>query len=157
MCRGGILVQGMCFLSATHSFDGKNLYRELEIGGRHITLLAIQTFVRKRVCRGTKHGQMTGKLLAIHGFMAKRVCRGMRNTPARLNDTTNRPNPARDTDFCEEKGVSLHAKQPDDRKTVRDTRFNAEKGVSRQGKVVGKRTATDESGVSRSRSGSGRG
>lgn len=51
MCRSGILVQGMCFLSATHSFGGKNLYREMEIGGRHITLFAIQTFVRKRVCR----------------------------------------------------------------------------------------------------------
>ena len=76
MCRGGILVQGMCFLSATHSFGGKNLYRELEIGGRHVTLLAIQTYMRKKVCRGTKHGPMTGKLLAIHGFMAKRVCRG---------------------------------------------------------------------------------
>ena len=133
MCRGGILVQGMCFLSATHSFDGKNLYRELEIGGRHVTLLAIQTFVRKRVCRG------------------------MRNTPARLNDTTNRPNPARDTGFCAGKGVSRHETWPNDRKTVRDTRFNVEKGVSLQGKVVGKRTATDESGVSRSRSGSGRG
>ena len=24
----------MCFLSATHSFDGKNLYRKLEIGGK---------------------------------------------------------------------------------------------------------------------------
>ena len=132
MCRGGILVQGMCFLSATHSFGGKNLYRELEIGGRHVTLLAIQTYMRKKVCRGTKHGPMTGKLLAIHSLMPKRVCRGMRNTPARLNDTTNRPNPARDTDLYEEKGVS------------------------RQGKVVGKRTATGESGVSRSRSGSGR-
>ena len=115
MCRGGILVQGMCFLSA------------------------IQTFVRKKVCRGTKHGQMTRKMFAIHGFMAKRVCRGMRNTPARLNDTTNRPNPARDTDFCEEKGVSRHETWPDDKKTVRDTQFNAKKGVSRQGKVVGKK------------------
>ena len=70
----------------------------------------------------------------------------MRNTPARLNDTTNRPNPARDTDFCEEKGVSQHETWPDDKKTVRDTQFNAKKGVSRQGKVVGKRTATGESG-----------
>ena len=129
----------MCFLSATHSFDGKNLYRELEIGGRYVTLLAIQTFVRKKVCRSTKHGQMTGKLFAIHSFMPKRVCRGMRNTPARLNDTTNRPNPARDTDFCEEKGVSRHETWPDDKKTVRDTQFNAKKGVSRQGKVVGKK------------------
>ena len=107
MCRGGILVQGMCFLSATHSFGGKNLYRELEIGGRHITLLAIQTFVRKRVCRG------------------------MRNTPARLNDTTNHPNPARDTGFCAGKGVSRLETWPDDKKTARDTQFNAEKGVSR--------------------------
>ena len=121
----------MCFLSATHSFDGENLYRELKIGGRHITLLAIQTFVRKRVCRGTKHGQMTGKLLAIHSLMQKRVCRGMRNTPARLNDTTNHPNPARDTDFCEEKGVSRHETWPNDRETARDTRFHGEKGVSR--------------------------
>jgi hypothetical protein len=39
-------------------------------------LIAIQTFVRKKVCRCTKHGQMTGILLALHGFMAKRVCRG---------------------------------------------------------------------------------
>ena len=109
------------------------------------------------MCRGTKHGQMTRKLFAIHGFMAKRVCRGMRNTPARLNDTTNRPNPARDTDFCEEKGVSRHETWPDDKKTVRDTQFNAKKGVSRQGKVVGKRTATGKSRVLRSRSGSGRG
>ena len=131
MCRGGILVQGMCFLSATHSFDGKNLYRELEIGGRHVTLLAIQTFVRKKVCRGTKHGPMKGKLLAIHSLMPKRVCRGMRNTPARLNDTTNRPNSARDTDLYEEKGVSRQETWPDDRKTVRDTRFHGEKGVSR--------------------------
>ena len=138
MCRGGILVQGMCFLSATHSFDGKNLYRELKIGGRHITLLAIQTFVRKKVCRGTKHGLMTGKLLAIHSLMPKRVCRGMRNTPARLNDTTNHPNPARDTGFCAGKGVSLHETRPDDRNTASDTQFHAEKGVSLQGKVVGK-------------------
>ena len=76
MCRGGILVQDMCFLSATHSFGGKNLYRELEIGGRHVTLLAIQTYMTKKVCRGTKHGPMTGKLLAIHSLMPKRVCRG---------------------------------------------------------------------------------
>ena len=67
------------------------------------------------------------------------------------------PNPARDTDFCEEKGVSRHETWPDDRKTVRDTQFNAKKGVSRQGKVVGKRTATGKSRVLRSRSGSGRG
>ena len=100
---------------------------------------------------------MTGILLAIHSFMAKRVCRGMRNTPARLNDTTNRPKPARDTDFCAEKGVSQLETWLDDRKTARDTRFNAEKGVSLLGKVVGKRTATGKSGVSRSRSGSGRG
>ena len=39
------------------------------------SLIAIQTFVRKKVCRGTKHRQMTGKLFAIHGFMTKRVCR----------------------------------------------------------------------------------
>ena len=100
---------------------------------------------------------MTGTLLAIHSFMAKRVCRGMRNTPARLNDTTNRPNPAHDTDFCAEKGVSLHETWPDDRKTVRDTRFHGENGVSLQGKVVGTRTATGKSRVLRSRSGSGRG
>ena len=67
------------------------------------------------------------------------------------------PNPARDTDFCEGKGVSRHETRPDDRKTVRDTQFNAKKGVSRQGKVVGKRTATGKSRVLRSRSGSGRG
>ena len=42
----------------------------------HPNQLAIQTFVRERVCRGTKHGLMTGKLLAIHGLMMpKRVCR----------------------------------------------------------------------------------
>ena len=81
---------------------------------------------------------MTGKLHAIHSFMPKRVCRGMRNTPARLNDTTNRPKPARDTDFCEGKGVSLHETWPYDRNTASDTRFHGEKGVSRQGKVVGK-------------------
>ena len=63
---------------------------------------------------------------------------------------------ARDTDFCAEKGVSQLETWLDDRKTARDTRFNAEKGVSLLGKVVGKRTATGESGVSRSRSGSGR-
>ena len=81
---------------------------------------------------------MTGILLAIHSFMAIRVCRGMRKTPARLNDTTNRPKPARDTDFCEGKGVSLHETWPYDRNTASDTRFHGEKGVSRQGKVVGK-------------------
>ena len=61
---------------------------------------------------------MTGILLAIHSFMPKRVCRGMRNTPARLNDTTNRPNPARDTDFCAVKGVSRHETWPDERNTA---------------------------------------
>ena len=64
---------------------------------------------------------------------------------------------ARDTDLYEEKGVSRHETWPNDRKTASDTQFNAEKGVSLQGKVVGKRTATGESGMSRSRSGSGRG
>ena len=54
--------------------------------------------------------------------------------------------------------MSRHETWLNDRETARDTRFNdAEKGVSLQGKVVGKRTATGESGVSRSRSGSGRG
>ena len=53
--------------------------------------------------------------------------------------------------------MSQHETWPDDRKTVRDTQFNAKKGVSRQGKVVGKRTATGKSRVLRSRSGSGRG
>jgi hypothetical protein len=81
----------------------------------------------------------------------------MRKTPARLNYTTNRPKPDRDTDFCAGKGVSLHETWPDDRNTASDTQFHAEKCVSLQGKVVGKRTATGESGVSRSRSGSGRG
>ena len=38
-------------------------------------LLAIQTFVREKVCRCTKHRQMTRKLPAIHGFRVKRVCR----------------------------------------------------------------------------------
>ena len=62
-------------------------------------MIAIQTFAGEKLCRDTKHGYMTGKLLAIHGFMAKRVCRGMRNTSARLIDTTNRTKPDRDTDF----------------------------------------------------------
>ena len=44
MFRGGIWVQGICFLSATHSFGGKNLYRELEIGGIRVILSAIHPF-----------------------------------------------------------------------------------------------------------------
>ena len=36
----------------------------------------------------------------------------------------------RDTDFCEDKGVSRLETWLDDRKTARDTQFNAEKGVS---------------------------
>ena len=43
---------------------------------------------------------------------------------------------SRDTDFCAEKGVSRHEKQPNDRKTVRDTRFHTEKGVSLQGNTA---------------------
>ena len=43
---------------------------------------------------------------------------------------------SRDTDFCAEKGVSRHEKQPNDRKTVRDTRFHTEKGVSLHGNMA---------------------
>ena len=43
---------------------------------------------------------------------------------------------SRDTDFCAEKGVSRHKRQPNDRKTVRDTRFHTEKGVSLQGNTA---------------------
>ena len=35
---------GYVFLSATHSFGGKNLYRELEIGGMRVILFAIHHF-----------------------------------------------------------------------------------------------------------------
>ena len=57
MCRGGIWVQGMCVLSATHSFGGKNLYRELEIGGIRVILSAIHPFCRNTLCRVLKRGQ----------------------------------------------------------------------------------------------------
>ena len=43
---------------------------------------------------------------------------------------------SRDTDFCAEKGVSRHKRQPNDRKTVRDTRFHTEKGVSLHGNMA---------------------
>ena len=35
---------GYVFLSATHPFDGKKLYRELEIGGIRVILSAIHPF-----------------------------------------------------------------------------------------------------------------
>ena len=56
MCRSGIWVQGMCFLSAIHPFGGKNLYREQEIGGRHVILSAIHSFCRNTLCRVLKRG-----------------------------------------------------------------------------------------------------
>ena len=56
MCRSSLLVQGMCFLFAIHSFGGKNLYRELEIGGRHVILSAIHLFCRNSLCRVLKRG-----------------------------------------------------------------------------------------------------
>ena len=147
----------MCFLSATHSFDGKNLYCELEIGGRYVTLLAIQTFVRKKVCRSTKHGQMTRKLFAIHGFMAKRVCRCMRNTPARLNDTTNRPTLLGIQTFVRKK-VCRGTKHGQMTGKLFAIHSLMPKRVCRgREKSWEKRTATGKSRVLRSRSGSGRG
>ena len=59
MCRGGILVQGMCFLSAIPPFGGKNLYRELEIGGRRVILSAIYPFLLKQsVSRAEKEAEV---------------------------------------------------------------------------------------------------
>ena len=45
---------GYVFLSATHSFGGKNLYRELEIGGMRVILSAIHSFCRNTLCRVLK-------------------------------------------------------------------------------------------------------
>lgn len=56
MCRSSLLVQDMCFLFATHPFGGKNLYRELEIGGRRVILSAIHPFCRNTLCRVQRKG-----------------------------------------------------------------------------------------------------
>ena len=45
---------GYVFLSAIHSFGGKNLYRELEIAGIRVILSAIHPFCRNTLCR--EHG-----------------------------------------------------------------------------------------------------
>ena len=48
---------GYVFLSATHPFGGKNLYRELEIAGIRVILFATHLFCRKTLCRVLKRVQ----------------------------------------------------------------------------------------------------
>ena len=75
MCRGGILVQGMCFLSAIPPFGGKNLYRELEIGGRRVILSAIHPFCRNTLCRVQRKGAVAIFPSTIHLFLRNSLCR----------------------------------------------------------------------------------
>lgn len=58
----------------------------------------------------------------------------MRNTSARLNDTTNRLKPDRYTDFRAGKGVSRKENGGKEAHGCSDTDFRAGKGVSRKEK-----------------------